>query len=242
MAQLSFHRIEKKFIVTEQQKNKIIEMIAPYMTLDFYCVGNKTYQIQNIYFDTENNSLISHSLEKPNFKQKMRARKYTGTNTNFLEIKKKSQGVVGKRRIALDSSQLQDFIENKQLPIKNNYIDNQIEREFQYFLSIYDVKPKVFISYDRLGFFNKDDKELRITFDKNIKARTYDLKFDCQSPCFSLLKEGFCIMEIKYNRNYPLWLVKILSSLQIKPGSFSKYGTEYKMQLQNGLQEVKNCV
>ena len=50
MAILSFKRIEKKYIVTEEQKNELIAIISEYMELDPFCKNQSTYRIQNIYY------------------------------------------------------------------------------------------------------------------------------------------------------------------------------------------------
>ena len=47
MAILSFKRIEKKFIVTEEQKNQLIEILKEHMDLDPFCKNQTTYRIQN---------------------------------------------------------------------------------------------------------------------------------------------------------------------------------------------------
>ena len=90
MAILSFRRIEKKYIVNEEQKRALISIISEYMDLDPFCKNESTYRIQNIYYDTPTNELISLSVRKPRYKQKLRARKYLGNNKCYLEIKKKT--------------------------------------------------------------------------------------------------------------------------------------------------------
>ena len=61
----------------------------------------------------------------------------------------------------------------------------------------YELKPKVFISYERLAFFGKDDSDFRLTLDRNIISRREDLFLD--SPVYgkALLKEGQWLMEAK---------------------------------------------
>ena len=60
--------------------------------------------IRNIYLDTPHHLLIRRSLEKPVYKEKLRIRSYTradDTSTVFVELKKKYNSVVYKRRLAL---------------------------------------------------------------------------------------------------------------------------------------------
>ena len=179
MAILSFKRIEKKYIVTEEQKNQLIAIISEYMELDPFCKNQSTYRIQNIYYDTPTNELISLSVRKPRYKQKLRARKYLGTNFCYLEIKKKSEGVVGKRRLKLSMQEVDDFVLRGVKPQRESFIDKHVIGEIEYLLSLYKgIQPSTFISYERLGFFAKNDHELRITFDNQIHAKRNKFEWD----------------------------------------------------------------
>lgn len=60
-----FQRYELKYMLTKEQKKKILAAMEPYMALDQY--GRTT--IRNIYFDTDNYRLIRHSIEKTAYKE-----------------------------------------------------------------------------------------------------------------------------------------------------------------------------
>ena len=88
MYQKVFKRYENKYILTISQKNKLLETISKHMSLDQY--GRTT--IRNIYFDTPNYLLIRRSIEKPEYKEKLRIRSYikaTEDTKVFIELKKK---------------------------------------------------------------------------------------------------------------------------------------------------------
>ena len=68
--QTVFKRYELKYMLTLEQKKRIVEAMEPYMALDKY--GRTT--IRNIYFDTDNYRLIRRSIEKPVYKEKLRIR------------------------------------------------------------------------------------------------------------------------------------------------------------------------
>lgn len=230
----SFKRVEKKYMIDEEQKIELLKILYNHMELDIYCRNENTYRIQNIYYDTENNDLISKSINKPSFKQKIRVRKYDTMDDCFLEIKKKCDGVVGKRRITLSLQEIDDFINKRIKPHRTSFIDNSVIGEIDYLLSQYKIVPKVYISYERLGLFDRENKELRITFDNHIHTKRNNLEFDKDDYERDLLPEGLYIMEIKSTVNFPLWLVKELSRLKIYPHSFSKYGEEYKLLIKEG--------
>lgn len=228
MALLSFKRVERKYIVTASQKEALLKILKEHMDLDKFCVNDATYKIQNIYYDTDDDILIKKSIQKPKYKEKLRARKYVGTKKIFLEIKKKANGIVGKRRITLNQEELDDFVLRGIPPKREKFIDNQVIKEIEYLLSLYKVTPKVYISYERLALFDRIDPELRITFDDRIHCKRHNVVFDEEDYEVDILEPGIYILEIKTVNNYPLWLVKALSSLKIYRRSFSKYGTEFK--------------
>lgn len=61
----------------------------------------------DLYFDTENYRLIRRSIEKPSYKEKLRIRSYRRADPEsnvFVELKKKYDGVVYKRRLELPES------------------------------------------------------------------------------------------------------------------------------------------
>lgn len=225
MSILVFNRIEEKYILNKYQCEQLILLIKNKMTLDKFCTNYMPYKIENIYYDTSNNDLISKSIEMPVFKEKVRLRKYYNSNTYFLEVKKKAYGIVGKRRITLNDEVL-NLYELDGLRF-DDYPSLMAYKEIMYIIKRYDLIPKVYLSYDRLAFFSSCDDDLRLTIDSNIITRRENLSFN--NPYGkSLLDEDTFILEIKSTNNFPLWLVRILSKLKIKSSRFSKYGQEYK--------------
>lgn len=239
MAIKTFERYELKFQIPKEKKILLEEIIRQYMNEDKYCKNGQKYLIRNIYFDTSDNLLIHFSTTKPvKHKEKLRARKYgtygDGNDKVFLEIKKKTKGIVSKRRVTLTEKELELFINDKIIPQRDNYFDNQVFKEMAYFLSIYDVKPAVFISYERLAFFDKKDPTFRVTFDDCINTRRTNLSFDVDEQGVEILPKDIYLMEVKIVNGMPLWFARALSELKIYSSSFSKYGTEYKMSVQGG--------
>ena len=232
-----FRRVEKKYIITKRQYKELRKYLDEYMVEDEH--GKST--IRNIYFDSSNYDLISHSITKPFFKDKIRARSYNMPDKNskvFLEIKRKYDGVVGKRRIEMSLSDLERYIENGS---SFNIENTQIKRELDYYFNMYDLKPSMFLSYSREAFYQRDDRDMRITFDSNIIARSYDIRLDSENYGSNILDPNLYVMEIKTLGAMPIWLVKILNEVEIKPCGFSKYGEAYT-QLILEANDIDSCV
>ena len=144
----------------------------------------------------------------------------------FIEIKKKYKGLVSKRRIMAPLERAdaylagQDDLENVQS------MNHQMLHEMDYFRSVYPVIPKLYLSYERKALFGKEDPEFRVTFDKNITVRRYDLELD-KGVYGRVLMDDCHLMEVKVLGAVPLWFARLLSKYSIFPTSFSKYGTEY---------------
>lgn len=216
-----FRRIEKKYILSKCEYKKLKKRINSFIEKDdFY-----RSEIMNIYFDSDNYDLISTSLEKPIYKEKVRLRSYGVPKEKdkvFLEIKKKYDGIVGKRRMILSLQEFYDYFQNHEM--KNT----QIMKEIDYIFQKYELKPKVFLSYKRYSYRGIKDKDFRITFDYDLKERVDDLKLENGNYGKSFFDEDKYIMEIKSLNAMPLWFVKILSEEKIYPKSYSKYGEVYK--------------
>ncbi len=222
--QTVFERTEKKYILTLSQRRRLLEVISRYIKPDEY--GEST--VCSLYFDTDDSRLIRHSMEKPVYKEKLRLRSYSTPKRDsnvFLELKKKYNGVVYKRRQTLKYTQAMDYIREGVMPN-----DSQIMREIDWAMQYYPgIAPKMFIAYDRTAFYSKTDHELRITFDRNVRFRTDNLDLAKGHYGERILDANLCIMEIKALCAMPLWLTQALSDLKIFPGSFSKYGTAYEI-------------
>lgn len=222
--QTTFKRYEIKYLLTQKQKEIILQAMEPYMKLDDY--GRTT--IRNIYFDTDTYRLIRRSLEKPTYKEKLRIRSYQKTASEdpvFVELKKKYKSVVYKRRLTLPEAQvISSFEQGLPLPVHS-----QIANEIEYFRSYYDdLHPTVFLSYEREAFYSLDGGDFRVTFDENILYRQQDLSLSSDIYGIPVLDQDQTLMEIKTSGGLPLWMSHKLNQLGIYQTSFSKYGRAYQ--------------
>lgn len=231
-----FNRYEHKYILDKKTYIEVLKVMDKHMEADAYNKGHKPYTITNIYFDTSDDYLIRHSLSKPNYKEKLRLRAYGVPEENasvYLEIKKKFNGIVNKRRTELKLNEAYDFVRHGKVAETKEYMNEQVVREIEYFLNVYDLHPKLYLAYDRVAYFEKDNADLRISFDMNIRSRRFDLRLEDGDFGEKMFDEDIYLMEVKTSLAKPLWLTKMLTEYDIKRCSFSKYGTEYKRMREN---------
>lgn len=235
MAQETFQRYEKKFLLTASQYHALLPQMKRYMKPDTY----GKYTICNIYFDTPDYQLIRTSLEKPFYKEKLRLRSYgvpQQDSTVFVEIKKKCDGIVYKRRSEMTLQEAQAYLYRDIHPV----LHSQIMQELDWFKARYPLHPAVYIAYDREAYSEAEpsatkDSELRVTFDTAIRFREENLTLSAGTEGTLLLPQDTVLMEVKIPGAMPLWMAQLLSRYRIYPTSFSKYGTYYQqIHLQKG--------
>lgn len=226
MAGNVFNRIEKKYLLTRPAYEALREALIPHMEEDEYGL----HTICNIYYDTPDALLVRRSIEKPLYKEKLRLRSYGIPRMDskvFLEIKKKYDKVVNKRRISLSLREAYDYLERGIRPEK----DSQILRELDFFLERYELQRGLYLAYDRVALFGREDHEFRLTFDRNIRSRREDMGLEKGDMGTPLLPPDYYLMESKVMGAMPLWFSHILARLRIYPVSFSKYGNFHKQRL-----------
>lgn len=217
----SFKRYEIKYLITINQYINLMNYLSDKVEKDVFYKST----IYNVYYDTDNFELIRKSIEKPIYKEKLRIRSYdkpTLDSSVYVELKKKYNHIVYKRRekIAYKYVLNNSFLEGA---------ETQIDKEIKYFNDFYGgLTPKMFLSYEREAYYFKDNKQIRITFDTNIKYRTENVNLLSSISDIKLLPNNLVLMELKVPFSIPYNLAKYLSSEKIFKRPFSKYGTAYK--------------
>jgi len=235
-----FNRYERKYLITEQQKNDLVDFLQNKLVYDPYSQNGNPYSIFNIYYDTYDFNIIRTSISKPAYKEKLRLRCYTLPKSEedivFLEIKKKMNARINKRRIPLTYKDAIQYINHGKKPKFDDYLNQQIFNEIDYFIQLHKATPGALVRYQRLAL-TSNEIYLRVTFDKNIEfIPKYEVsKLEDHLPGKNVLDDpSLWLMEIKSAQNFPLWLVSKLSSLNLFSQGFSKYGKSYQNYLLGG--------
>lgn len=225
MAQMVFKRYEIKFQLTEAQRARLEREMSAHMVPDEY--GPST--VRNIYYDTPTHLLARRSAEHPYYKEKLRIRSYAPASTEtpvFVELKKKCDGIVYKRRCTLP------FAEGHALIMGTRAPETQIERELAFAAGRYEgLAPAMMVAYDREAFYAEDDHEFRMTFDRAVRCRWDHVSLAGSTAGTVLTPTDQSLLEVKCAAGMPLWLVDFLSAEGIFKGSFSKYGAAVAYRL-----------
>ena len=232
--QAVFQRKEVKYLLSDAQLAALMPILKAHMKPDVFPHSS----ISNLYYDTDDFRMIRRSLEKPQYKEKLRLRSYgiPGDGSMvFPEIKKKAQGIVYKRRVSMPYAQAISFLAGK-----SPAPEGQIYRELRWMLASYPhLTPKVFLSYERDSWQGIEQSALRLTLDREIHYRTERLDLQHDTSGNDILQPGQTLMEVKIPGAAPLWLSHALSALWIFPTSFSKYGEAYQRICKENEMEIK---
>lgn len=229
-----FERCEKKYLLTKDKYNELLDRLRETMEIDEYGL----HTIHTLYYDNEDFEVIRHSISNPEFKEKLRLRSYGQVENNqapvFLELKKKVAGVTYKRRVKLFYQEAMNYLRFGEKPRKQG----QIFKEIDQYISTFEgkLRPITKISYDRLALIGKKDPDFRITFD-------FKIRYSLEQPDLSLKEqeekqdflnhheEEMVLMEVKVLGAFPLKISRLFSELNIFQEKFTKYGNLYRWVL-----------
>ena len=221
--QMIFQRYELKYILNLLQLSAVLEAIKPHMEPDEYSHSS----IRSLYLDTPDFRLIRRSLERPVYKEKLRVRSYGQAGEHdavFVELKKKYQSVVYKRRISLPQDLAMKCVAGTQ-----PWPECQVGKELAYTMDFYKaLRPAVFLSYERDAYRGILDPDFRVTFDTEIRFRQVRLTLDSGAWGAPILGPGQVLMELKAAGGLPAWMAHALSRQKLYKTSFSKYGAAYQ--------------
>jgi SPX domain protein involved in polyphosphate accumulation len=240
-----FRRREKKYLITTEQGKALQRLIRRHAEID----RQGEYLVHDLYYDTDDWDIVRTLIEKPLFKEKLRLRFYGGCESGsygFLEMKRKCDSTVYKRRIAIPS----DELKNRGVREIVSELDSQIAREIKYYLRTNPVSERIHITYKRIAYTGIKDEGLRVTFDKGIAFHLCSLNnnnlWEYNPDDYyggQILDDNQVLMEIKTMGAIPLWLVGALSENRLYPVSFSKFGVSYAKYISKwqSFEGVKNA-
>ena len=233
-----FKRVEQKYMLTRSEYNLLMDSLKDKMEENEY----PNSKILNLYFDTDNNDIAIHTIQKNSYREKLRLRSYKvpeGKDMVFFELKRKCDGVVSKRRISMT---LDEYNKYSKTGILENPENMQIFKEIDYTIRSKKLYPKSMVAYDRLSFYLKENKDIRITFDFNLRSRDDDLDLSLGDAGKKYFEKDVIIMEVKALGSLPIWFGKMMNEFKYYPTSFSKYGQIYKKKFSEKQIENKNSL
>ena len=215
-------RIEEKYAMAASEAVCFANRFAQIMEKDDHTRKDGVYRVRSLYFDTPDDKDFYDKLNEQNLRRKVRLRIYHPDDTTAkLELKQK-ENIYQKKRSLLISKQEAIAMINGDYSVLLNYHEPFAAEMFAIMVGEC-YRPKTVIEYQRKAFIAKEN-HIRVTFDDRIQASesNFDL-FSSTLPLHPVLSQSKTILEMKYTHFIPGYLSDILSQIDRRTFSASKY-------------------
>lgn len=209
-------RVELKFMINYEDYKHLSRQLMLIMDTDPNSTRDNGYYISSLYFDDMYDSATYDKADGVEFHRKFRIRTYENGTSN-LEYKTKNGNLTTKDIEPLPKELEKAVIERDYLTLKVN-LDKPLIKQIFVKMKIADLKPRLYIDYEReIYIFHSND--VRITFDKDILA------YNCYNKNMKhkILEPRKMILEVKYTKNMPDYIRKIVLKNNYQPIPYSKY-------------------
>lgn len=227
-------RFEYKYNLHVSYLDSLRKDVMPYLVVDSFASRkpNNEYTVHSLYLDSHKLLTFNEKLDGVKARKKFRIRGYdqvTPESKVFLEIKRKDVEHMYKDRAMLNYANLEKFLKTSDMSLlistgNSSSIKAENARKFLYYYHYHVLQPAVLINYEREPFECKFGSGLRVTFDKNVRAKTpsgYNNIFS-EEGYKTALKDHF-VLEIKFHQVLPNWLPRVLRKYNIIRESSPKY-------------------
>ena len=218
---LAVLRREEKYLLKLQEALQFANCFEKLLMPDEYS-RNGDYCIRSLYFDTVDDRDFHDKITEQNCRRKIRLRIYSPQDTKVkLELKQKENIYQKKRSLVITRSDALALIDGR-FSVLLNY-EEDFAGEMYVLLSENCYRPKTIIEYKRRAFMAKENN-IRLTFDSDIRAleSDHDL-FSSALPLYPVLPGDQVIFEVKYNRFLLGYITDIISCVDRRSISSSKY-------------------
>ena len=218
---LNVYRSEWKYYISLAEYYYLRGMLQNIMTPDPNMGEKGEYYIRSLYFDSVDN--IDHVSKMAGIenRKKIRLRIYdTDADKVKLEVKNRFNSYMLKESLTIARDDALEMI-NGNYQVLANY-DRNVARKVLNIMTDQLYTPKVIVDYEREAFIYPEHN-VRVTFDKNLRAVASDRLFDKELGLIPIIREPMVVLEVKYDQMLPSFIKDAISTARILNSSVSKY-------------------
>jgi len=227
-------RFEYKYNIPFGYLNSLRNDVLPYLIYDSFASKrpNKEYTVRSLYLDSHKLITYNEKLDGVKDRKKFRIRCYNEQNEYskvFLEIKRKDVDHIMKDRAKVKYTSLEKFLYSGDMSLiessgTSSSIKKDNARKFMYYFHYHILQPAVLVNYEREALECKFGSGLRVTFDKNVRAKkAVDYKNLFTDDGFKAALKDHFVLEVKFHRVLPNWMPRVLRKYNIIRESSPKY-------------------
>ena len=221
-AQQPAQRHEQKYFLSKGDAAYLSLLLRRLLPADRHADGYGEYHIRSLYFDDCFNSAMSDKLDGVMNRHKYRIRIYNFSD-RVIRLERKSKGgeFISKMSCAISRDLAEQIIAGD--PYGLETLNHPLLQDVYRMMTTRLLRPAVIVDYVREAYVHPCE-ETRVTLDKQLRTGFLSTDiFDPQLPTYPCLDHEQTILEVKYNRRFPAFLVPVLSSVPAQRSAISKY-------------------
>ncbi|MFQ5351594.1 MAG: VTC domain-containing protein [Candidatus Binatia bacterium] len=222
-------RYECKYFVSEAAAVAIREYLKPFVKPDAYASARAgcCYDVCSLYLDSPDLRLCRMTEEGHKNRFKLRMRRYADGPDEpvYLEIKRRSDNVVLKRRSRVDLGFASRLLNGVAGAAADPELGGDADSaEFDNLLRSVQARPVIRIRYRREAYESAGSEPLRITFDSDLSySVTLDDALSSAGGRWEATHHEGTIMELKFTGTFPLWIRRLIDGFQLQRRPIPKY-------------------
>ena len=203
-------RHELKFFITDVQYHVLSSMLKNVLHPDPNGDENNQYHIRSLYFDTAFDDALNDKISGVANRNKYRIRIYNFSDKMIrLECKSKFRDLISKRSVRITRDLAEQLISADPTGLESTAsgLVSDVYREMRTNL----LHPVVIVDYLREAYLHPVE-DVRITFDRQLRTGMNSIDmFNPNIPTVPPFDHEEIILEVKYNRELPVYISHILS-------------------------------
>ena len=215
-------RHEQKYYISQGDAYYLSTLLSHTMQRDKNADQYGEYHIRSLYFDDCFNSAMSDKLDGVKNRHKYRIRIYNFSDKVIrLERKSMHGDYISKLSCGISRDLAEQIIAGD--PYGLETLNHPLLQDVYRMMTTKLLRPAVIVDYIREAYIHPCE-ETRVTLDKQLRTGylSSDL-FNPQLPTYPCLDQNQTILEIKYNRRFPEFILPITSSIPAQRSAISKY-------------------
>ena len=215
-------RHELKYLVHPAELHYLRSVLDGLLMHDPNGDENNEYHIRSLYFDSVHDDALHEKIAGVGNRKKYRIRIYNFSDRLIrLECKRKIGDLISKQSVRIPRDLAEQIIAGD--PYGLERLNHPLLQDVYRMMTTYLLRPAVIVDYVREAYVHPCE-ETRVTLDKQLRTGylSTDL-FDPQLPTYPCLDHNQTILEIKYNRRFPSYILPIVSSVPAQRSAISKY-------------------
>jgi len=236
-----FQRFECKYLVDSLGLPGIRDFLKPFVRPDAFSAlrPDHRYVVSSLYIDTEDLLLYQQTQagEKDRFKLRIRTYSDEPNDPAYLEVKRKVNRVVHKRRVGLSRSDARALLSGQRSTEILRGLGSRRQADADYFCHHVErtsAKPVVRVQYMREAFEATGNEPVRVTLDTELRhAVTLDAEFGHTTGDWVTTPLAGTIVEIKFTERFPWWVAEFIRRFELRQRSVPKYIMSIEHALQS---------